>query len=63
VDWAGAVLLALELAGVLIAITQSTAWGWFSGRVLGLVAVSVLLMAAFVLVELRTGSRWWICGN
>jgi MFS family permease len=55
VDWASAVLLALGLAGVLIAITQSTAWGWFSGRVLGLVAVSVLLMAAFVLVELRTG--------
>jgi MFS family permease len=54
VDWAGALLLALGLAAMLIAITQGTAWGWSSGGVLGLFAVSVLLMTAFVLVELRT---------
>ncbi|MBV9030829.1 MAG: MFS transporter [Pseudonocardiales bacterium] len=54
VDWAGAVLLGLGLAAVLIAITQSTAWGWSSTKELGLVAVSVLLMAAFFLLELRT---------
>lgn len=53
-DWAGSLLLALGLAAMLIAITQGTAWGWSSGGVLGLFAVSVLVITAFLLVELRT---------
>jgi predicted MFS family arabinose efflux permease len=54
VDGVGAVLLALGLATMLIGVTQSSTWGWLSSGVLGLVAGSVLLMAAFVVVELRT---------
>jgi MFS family permease len=51
VDAAGAVLLGLGLATLLLAISKGNAWGWSSGRVLGLFAASLASLTAFVLVE------------
>lgn len=54
VDWAGAVLLGLGLAGLLVAITQASSWGWTSDRFLGLIAAALVMLGVFVAVELRT---------
>ncbi|WP_258052520.1 MFS transporter [Streptomyces sp. Ru73] len=53
-DVLGALLLAAGLAGLLYATTVGGRWGWGSARLLGLVAVSVLLLAWWVVHELRT---------
>ncbi|WP_199564977.1 MFS transporter [Spongiactinospora rosea] len=54
VDWPGAALLGLGVAGLLIAITLSASWGWLSTGTLGLLGAAVVLLAVFVVVELRT---------
>src|SRR2546423_231491 len=46
-------LLALLLTSLLIAMTEGEAWGWPSGRTLGLSAAAAALLAAWSLVELR----------
>ncbi|WP_084145460.1 MFS transporter [Amycolatopsis jejuensis] len=53
VDWTGAALLGLGIVGLLLAITLSAQWGWLSAGTLGLFAGAVVLLAAFVVVELR----------
>lgn len=51
------VLPALVLVGwlvaLLLALSQGNTWGWTSGRVLGLLAAGVVLLAVWVTVELR----------
>lgn len=49
-DLAGAVLLGLALVSVLLGLTEGLAWGWFSGRALGLFAGAVLFSVVFL---------WW----
>jgi hypothetical protein len=53
VDLPGAVLLGTGLAGVLLAIARGEAWGWTSLPVLGLGIGGGLLLALWVVVELR----------
>ncbi|MFF1354931.1 MFS transporter [Streptomyces sp. NPDC058297] len=53
VDWAGAGLLSVGLAALLLAVSQGPRWGWTGGGTLGLFAVAVLVLAVWVLVELR----------
>lgn len=55
VDYAGIASLTFGLIALLIAFDQVTAWGWSDPRVLGLVALSVVLVAAFVVIERRGG--------
>ncbi|MEO3785426.1 MFS transporter [Actinocorallia sp. B10E7] len=52
-DYPGAVLTALMLLCLLLAISQGNAWGWTSGRVLGLFAASAVLCVCWTLTELR----------
>jgi len=52
-DIPGAVLLSGGLVAVLVALTQGNSWGWTSVRTLGLVAVGLVVLVAWVLVELR----------
>lgn len=52
-DPAGAGLLALLLTALLLALTEGTAWGWSSLRVLGLLAFAAVLSVVWVRVELR----------
>ncbi|MFI9046850.1 MFS transporter [Streptomyces sp. NPDC053427] len=53
-DVLGALLLAAGMAGLLYATTVGGQWGWGSARLLGLIAVSVLLLTWWVVHELRT---------
>ncbi|MGW2477877.1 MFS transporter [Streptomyces sp. NPDC001665] len=52
-DVPGAVLLAVGLSSLLLAVTQGSAWGWGSARVIGLFAVALALFAALGAVESR----------
>jgi len=51
VDWLGSFLVTASLMGVIYAIVQATTHGWISAQVLGIGAVSALLMAAFLALE------------
>ncbi|WUD70733.1 MFS transporter [Streptomyces sp. NBC_00510] len=53
-DVPGAVLLGTGLAGLLLALSEAELWGWDSARLLALVVGSVLLLALWVVHELRT---------
>ncbi|MFF3564702.1 MFS transporter [Streptomyces sp. NPDC002574] len=53
-DVAGAALLGAGLAGLLLALSEAELWGWNSARLLVLVGVCVLLLAVWVVHELRT---------
>ncbi|SOD73349.1 predicted MFS family arabinose efflux permease [Jatrophihabitans sp. GAS493] len=53
-DLAGAGMLGLGLAGLLVAISQGGDWGWTSASLLGVAGASVLLLIVWVWHELRT---------
>ncbi len=52
VDWLGGLLFAPAIASVLYAITESSTWGWGSGKTLGFLFGGVVLLAAWVAWEL-----------
>jgi len=52
-DVPGAVFVTAGLSSLVYAITQAGQQGWLSGRTLGFTAFSVVLLAAFVIWELR----------
>jgi EmrB/QacA subfamily drug resistance transporter len=56
VNWVGAALLSAWLVALLIAVSEGSAWGWTSGRVLGLLAGGLLLAVLWVRNESRTSS-------
>jgi MFS family permease len=53
IPWQPAVLLSAGLATVLIAISQTSTWGWGSTRTIGLLVAGLVLLAIWVLVETR----------
>jgi len=55
-DWAGLTALTLGLVSLLLALDQGSSWGWTDPRILGLVAVGVVGLAALVVVERRAGA-------
>jgi EmrB/QacA subfamily drug resistance transporter len=54
VNWLAATLMSIGISAVLIAVAQTTTWGWGSPKTLGLLAVGLLFCAAWVLVEVRS---------
>jgi EmrB/QacA subfamily drug resistance transporter len=54
IPWQPAVLLSAGLAGVLLGISQSATWGWTDIRTVGLLAIGLAALAAWVLAELRS---------
>jgi len=54
-DYAGIVTLSLALVSLLFALDQVTAWGWGDARILGCLALFVVMLAAFIVIERRTG--------
>jgi EmrB/QacA subfamily drug resistance transporter len=56
-DYAGVALLSLGLIGVLVALDQSSTWGWGDPKTLGLLAIGVASLVALVVVQLRLGPR------
>lgn len=53
IDWAGAAVLSIGLAALLLGISKANTWGWTSGRVIGLLVGGVAVLVAFGLLELR----------
>ncbi|MFL5780093.1 MAG: MFS transporter [Thermoleophilaceae bacterium] len=54
VNWLAAALMSAGAAGVLIAIAQTSEWGWGSSKTIGLFAVGVVFCALWVAVEVRS---------
>jgi len=53
-DVAGAVTVTAALSILVYAVVDATEAGWGSGRTIGLLALSAVLLAAFVAIELRS---------
>lgn len=53
-DGRGAVLASAGLIALLLAIGQGSAWGWGSARIAGLLVAAVVLLGAWVPLQLRT---------
>jgi EmrB/QacA subfamily drug resistance transporter len=54
INWPAAGLMSLGICLVLIAISETTTWGWGSGKTLGLLAVGLVICAVWVRVEVRS---------
>ena len=54
VDIPGALLLAFGLAAVLLPVTEGNTWGWASPRVVILLAVAAILLAAWAVTAVRS---------
>lgn len=52
-DGLGAGILSVGLVALLLAISKGQAWGWADTKTLGLLALGVVALVVFVLVELR----------
>jgi MFS family permease len=53
-DVVGACLLSLAVIGVSVVLSEGGAWGWASARSLGVIAASLVLLAAWIPFELRS---------
>jgi EmrB/QacA subfamily drug resistance transporter len=53
VNWVAAGLLSAALAALLLAISQTTSWGWGSPKTIALIALGLVILIAWVRVELR----------
>jgi EmrB/QacA subfamily drug resistance transporter len=54
INYRAAALMTVGISGVLLAITQTSTWGWGSPKTLGLLAFGILVIAAWVRAELRS---------
>jgi EmrB/QacA subfamily drug resistance transporter len=57
IDVPGVVTLSVGLVALLLALDQTTDWGWTDPRILALVAACVVLLAAFAVIERGAGER------
>lgn len=55
VNWLAAALLSGWLVALLLPLSKAAAWGWAAPRTLGLLAAAVVLFAAWLVAELRSG--------
>jgi EmrB/QacA subfamily drug resistance transporter len=54
INYRAALLMTAGISGVLLAITQTSSWGWGSPKTLGLLALGFVLIGAWVREELRS---------
>jgi EmrB/QacA subfamily drug resistance transporter len=57
IDYPGIAALSVGLVSLLIALDQVAEWGWGDPRVVGLLALAAILVAAFVPIERRAGAH------
>jgi EmrB/QacA subfamily drug resistance transporter len=57
IDYGGITTLSLGLVSLLVALDQVDDWGWGDPRVIGLLVICVVMLAAFVPVERRAGEH------
>jgi EmrB/QacA subfamily drug resistance transporter len=56
ISWLPAVLLSGWLVALLVALSEAPAWGWGSGRVLGLLVAAAALGVGWVIAEVRAAT-------
>jgi EmrB/QacA subfamily drug resistance transporter len=56
VDYPGIAALTVGLGALVLALVEGNAWGWGSVEILSLLALSVLSLVAFVLIERRSAA-------
>ncbi len=54
VNWLAATLMTVGMSTVLIAISETTTWGWGSPRTIGLTAAGLAICGAWIAVEVRS---------
>lgn len=54
INWLAATLMTLGISAVLLAISETTTWGWGSARTLGLILVGVAFSVSWIAVEVRS---------
>jgi EmrB/QacA subfamily drug resistance transporter len=54
VNWAGAALMSLGLAAVLIAVSETSTWHWLSPKTIGCIVLGVVLLALWARSESRS---------
>jgi EmrB/QacA subfamily drug resistance transporter len=54
INWVAALLLSAWLVALLVGVSEGPSWGWMSTRVVGLFAVALVCVVAWVVVELRS---------
>lgn len=54
INWSAAALMTIGISIVLLAISQTTTWGWGSSKTLGLILFGLLFCAAWVAAEVRS---------
>ena len=53
VDYPGVAVLTIGLTALVLALVEANAWGWGSAKIIGLLALAVVALPAFVAVENR----------
>jgi EmrB/QacA subfamily drug resistance transporter len=53
IDVPGIVTLSAGLTALILALVESSSWGWGSTKILGLLAVAAVALVTFILVELK----------
>jgi len=56
INWLAAVLMTIGISMVLLAISETTTWGWGSARTLGLIAGGLAVSAVWIAVEVRSSN-------
>jgi EmrB/QacA subfamily drug resistance transporter len=54
INYRAAALMTLGISAVLLAITETSTWGWGSPKTLGLLAIGMLVIGAWIREELRS---------
>ncbi len=54
INWAAVTLMSVGITAVLLAVTETTSWGWTSTRTIALLAAGLLVCALWVVVEARS---------
>jgi len=56
INYVAAVLMSTWLVALLVAVSEAPEWGWGSVRVVGLIALSVVVAIVWILVEVRSSN-------
>jgi MFS family permease len=54
INWPAAALMTIGISMVLLAISETTTWGWGSTKTLGLIALGLAVSAAWIAVEVHS---------
>jgi MFS family permease len=56
INWLAAALMTIGISTVLLAISETTSWGWGSSKTLGLIAAGLAVSAVWIAVEARSAN-------